>query len=59
MPGRKSNSIECIANADEFKQAVKEDLVREHIDILEIGSVKDEDGYRTMVFPASRIVLSH
>ena len=49
--GRKENSIERIYNAEEFKQAFKEDLAREHIDILEIGSLKDEPGYREIVFP--------
>ena len=49
--GRKENSIERIYNAEEFKQAFKEDLAREHIDILEIGSLKDEPGYRKLVFP--------
>ena len=51
MPGKKENSLERIANAEEFKQALKEDLAREHIDILEIGSIKDESGYRKIVFP--------
>ena len=55
--GKKSNSIERIANADEFKQAVKEDLAREHIDILEIGSLKDEEGYRKIVFPHLHFAL--
>ena len=49
--GKKENSIERIANAEEFKQALKEDLAREHIDILELGSIKDEPGYRKIVFP--------
>ncbi len=49
--GRKVNSIEHIANAEEFKQEVKVDLVRDFIDVLEIGSVKDEAGYRSKVFP--------
>jgi histidinol phosphatase-like PHP family hydrolase/energy-coupling factor transporter ATP-binding protein EcfA2 len=49
--GRKTNTFENITNADEFKQAVKEDLIRDHIDILEIGSTKDVDGYRRKVFP--------
>jgi len=50
--GRKANSIEQISNAEEFKQQLKEDLAREHIDILEIGSLKDQDDYRRIVFPA-------
>jgi ABC-type lipoprotein export system ATPase subunit len=55
--GRKTNSIERIGNAEEFKQAVKADLVRDHIDILEIGSVKDCEGYRTIVFPYLQLTL--
>ena len=55
--GRKSNTFENITNADEFKQAVKEDLIREHIDILEIGSTKDVEGYRTRVFPDLKCTL--
>jgi ABC-type lipoprotein export system ATPase subunit len=50
--GKKSNSIERIANAPEFKQAVKEDLARTCIDILEIGRIADASGYEDIVFPA-------
>lgn len=50
--GRKTNSIEQISNAETFKQELKEDLAREHIDILEIASLKDQDEYRQIVFPA-------
>ncbi|MCY2926088.1 MAG: hypothetical protein NT031_11720 [Planctomycetota bacterium] len=49
--GKKSNSIERIANAEEFKQAVKEDMARHFIDILEIGQANDATGYKTIVFP--------
>jgi len=49
--GRKTNSIENISNADEFKQAVKADLAKEHIDILDVASLRDADEYRTIVFP--------
>jgi ABC-type lipoprotein export system ATPase subunit len=50
--GKKSNSIERIANAPEFKQAVKEDLAKTCIDILEIGREADAPGYEEMVFPS-------
>ncbi len=49
--GRKSNSIEGIGNSHPYKQAFKEDLVRNHIDIFEIGRPSDENGYRNIVFP--------
>ncbi len=49
--GSKSNTIEGIANAPEFKQQVKEDLVREHVDILEIGKPEDADAYTRIVLP--------
>jgi ABC-type lipoprotein export system ATPase subunit len=49
--GKKSNSIEQIANAEEFKQEVKEDLARTCIDILEIGRIDDAAGYESIVFP--------
>lgn len=50
--GKKANSIERIANAPEFKQAVKEDLAKTCIDILEIGRVADAQGYEQFVFPS-------
>lgn len=49
--GTKANSIERIGNAHEFKQAVKEDMAKEFIDVLEIGKVEDANDYRTVVFP--------
>ncbi len=50
--GNKSNSIERIRNIEKFKQAVKTDLVRDHVDIFELGSTKDVDGYCEKVFPS-------
>jgi len=55
--GKKSGTIERIANAAEFKQAVKEDLARDCIDILEIGRVQDEADYREIVFPDIGMIL--
>jgi energy-coupling factor transporter ATP-binding protein EcfA2 len=49
--GKKTNSIERIGNAYEFKQAFKEDMARDFIDILEIGRPEDAQGYRDIVFP--------
>ncbi len=48
--GNKSNTIESISNALNYKMAVKTDLV-ENIDIYEIGTVKDQEGYIEKVFP--------
>jgi ABC-type lipoprotein export system ATPase subunit len=50
--GRKSNSIEVITNAEVFKQQLKQDMLCGMVDFLEVGSVKDIDGYRQKVFPA-------
>lgn len=49
--GRKHGTIERIANAPEFKQAVKEDLAKDFIDIFEIGQPDDAEDYRRIVFP--------
>jgi hypothetical protein len=49
--GKKTNTIENISNAEIFKQAVKEDLAKEHIDIFEIGRLEDASGYEEKVFP--------
>ncbi len=49
--GRKSNSLEGISNADQFKQALKEDLSRDFIDLLEVQGERDAQGYLTRVFP--------
>ncbi len=49
--GSKSNSIENIGNEHPYKQAFKEDLARDHIDLFELGQVKDQKAYREKVFP--------
>src|ERR1035437_3026701 len=49
--GKKSNSIENISNADAFKRAVKEDLAKAFIDILELGRPSDAAEYEAKVFP--------
>lgn len=49
--GRKTNTIEGLKNSDYIKQIVKKDLVRDCIDIYEVGSAEDCDGYVKNVFP--------
>jgi len=53
--GKKSNSIEKIANATAYKMALKTDLVRDYIDIFEAASADDVDGYRQKVFPVIKL----
>ena len=49
--GRKSNSIEKIPNVEQFRQALKADLMRDCIDLIELGQPRDADGYQRIVFP--------
>ena len=49
--GKKSNSIEALKNTDFIKQIIKKDLVRECIDIYEVGDPGDISGYVEKVFP--------
>ena len=49
--GTKANSIEGLKNSDAIKQVVKKDLVRNHIDIYELGKISDEAAYKEIVFP--------
>jgi ABC-type lipoprotein export system ATPase subunit len=49
--GRKANSIERIGNEYPYKQAFKEDLAREYIDLFEVGRLLDVKAYREIVFP--------
>ena len=48
--GRRANTIERIANAPKFKQAVKEDLAKDCIDIFEVANLDDVEAYHTIVF---------
>ena len=50
--GSKSNSIENIGNEHPYKQAFKEDLARDYIDLFELGQARDQKAYREKVFPA-------
>lgn len=49
--GKKTNTIEGLKNSDIIKQFVKKDLVRDHIDIYEVGVVADVQDYVEKVFP--------
>jgi hypothetical protein len=55
--GRKSNSIDNISNAEAFKQAVKEDLARECIHIMEVGTAQDVSDYENKVFPSIKKIF--
>lgn len=50
--GHKSNSIEGIGNNHPYKQEFKQDLVRNYIDLFEIGRPSDISDYRKIVFPS-------
>ncbi|MFC1846948.1 TrlF family AAA-like ATPase [Chloroflexota bacterium] len=49
--GTKSNSIEEIANIEQYKQQIKYNITNEFVDLMEIGQLKDQDDYRNIVFP--------
>jgi predicted ATP-dependent endonuclease of OLD family len=49
--GGKSNSIENIGNKHPYRQALKEDIAREYIDLFEIGRTTDIKVYEDIVFP--------
>ena len=55
--GHKSNSVENVSNNFEFKQQLKEDLLSEHIDILEVRNKKEEYEYQNIVFPDIGVTL--
>lgn len=55
--GDKANSIENITNTLPYKMAMKTDLVINHIDVLELGKVEDQDDYNKIVFPAIKYRL--
>lgn len=54
--GAKTNTIENIGN-EKFKMTLKTDLVRDYVDILEVGKVSDVQSYRDKVFPAINMEL--
>lgn len=49
--GTKSNSIENLKNYFLHKQNQKEDLLKNSIDILEIGKEENIDDYKSIIFP--------
>ena len=49
--GKKTNSIEGLKNSDYIKQIIKKDLVRDCIDIYEVGATTDIEDYVQKVFP--------
>lgn len=54
--GTKTNSIESIGNSEVFKQALKTDLMRGHVDLYELGKPSDRKAYEEIVFPAVKLV---
>lgn len=53
--GVKSNSIESINHYEQFQQRIKYDITREHVDLMEIGQLKDIDRHLKIIFPATRL----
>ncbi|MEO6194408.1 MAG: TrlF family AAA-like ATPase [Thermoanaerobaculia bacterium] len=51
--GEKSNSIESISNREQFQQRIKYDIARDHVDLMEIGQIKDIEFHRNIIFPAT------
>lgn len=49
--GHKANTIEGIKNSELYKQQLKTDLLRESIDVLEVGRASDSADYNKIVFP--------
>lgn len=48
--GEKSNSIESIKNREEFQRRIKYDITSEHVDLMEIGQIKDIDVHMKIIF---------
>ncbi len=51
--GAKSNSIEGISNKEQFQQRLKYDITKDHVDLMEIGQLKDIDRHLKTIFPAT------
>jgi len=49
--GAKSNSIESISNQEHFHQRIKYDIAKEHVDLMEIGQLRDVDRHLNIIFP--------
>lgn len=50
--GEKSNSIEEIKNREQFQQRLKFDIIKDDVDILEIGQIRDIDTHLNVIFPS-------
>lgn len=50
--GDKSNSIEGISNKEQFQQRIKYDITKNHVDLMEIGQIKDIDRHFNIIFPS-------
>lgn len=46
----KASSIECIANNSALKEQFKQDIFRQHINMLEVGRHEYQNDYKTVVF---------
>lgn len=55
--GHKANTIEGIKNSELYKQQLKTDLLRESVDVLEVGRASDLSDYEKIVFPGIGIRL--
>ncbi len=51
--GAKSNSIEGISNKEQFQQRIKYDITNGHVDLMEIGQLKDIDRHYKTIFPVT------
>jgi len=51
--GEKSNSIESISNREQFQRRIKYDITKEHVDLMEIGQLKDIDSHLKIIFPTT------
>ena len=49
--GHKANTIEGIKNSELYKQQLKTDLLRESVDVLEVGRASDSADYDKIIFP--------
>ncbi len=48
--GEKSNSIESIKNREQFQKRIKYDITNMHVDVMEIGQLKDIDVHLHTIF---------
>lgn len=55
--GHKANTIEGIKNSELYKQQLKTDLLKESVDVLEVGRASDLSNYEKIVFPGIGIRL--